>query len=49
MLQVIATTVAIIPDGVDRDTQPTLGFQRVLQRAVFHLQSAGRPVVDPLL
>ena len=27
---------------VDRDTQPTLGFQRVLQRAVFHVQSSGR-------
>ena len=29
-------------DGDDaRETQPTLGFQRVLQRAVFHVQSAG--------
>lgn len=26
----------------DKDTQPTLGFQRVLQRAVFHVQSSGR-------
>ena len=26
----------------DQDTQPTLGFQRVLQRAVFHVQSSGR-------
>jgi ATP-dependent Clp protease ATP-binding subunit ClpA len=25
----------------DRDTQPTLGFQRVLQRALFHVQSNG--------
>lgn len=25
-----------------QDTQPTLGFQRVLQRAVFHVQSAGK-------
>ena len=25
----------------DRETQPTLGFQRVLQRAVFHVQSSG--------
>ncbi len=25
-----------------RDTQPTLGFQRVLQRAVFHVQSSGK-------
>jgi len=28
-----------------RDTQPTLGFQRVLQRAVYHVQSAGRKEV----
>jgi ATP-dependent Clp protease ATP-binding subunit ClpA len=27
-------------DGTD-NPQPTLGFQRVLQRAVFHVQSAG--------
>jgi ATP-dependent Clp protease ATP-binding subunit ClpA len=27
--------------GEDRDTQPTLGFQRVLQRALFHVQSSG--------
>ena len=26
----------------NRETQPTLGFQRVLQRAVFHVQSAGK-------
>jgi len=29
----------------DRDTQPTLGFQRVLQRAVFHIQSSGKKEV----
>ena len=29
-----------------RDTQPTLGFQRVLQRAVFHVQSSGRKEVS---
>ena len=26
----------------DRETQPTLGFQRVLQRALFHVQSSGQ-------
>ena len=31
----------------DRDTQPTLGFQRVLQRAVLHMQSAGTEQVSP--
>ncbi|MCZ3074314.1 ATP-dependent Clp protease ATP-binding subunit ClpA, partial [Acinetobacter baumannii] len=33
-------------DGVDRDTQPTLGFQRVLQRAVYHVQSSGKKEVS---
>jgi ATP-dependent Clp protease ATP-binding subunit ClpA len=28
--------------SVERETQPTLGFQRVLQRAVFHVQSSGK-------
>ncbi|MBE1301601.1 MAG: ATP-dependent Clp protease ATP-binding subunit ClpA [Alteromonadaceae bacterium] len=29
----------------ERETQPTLGFQRVLQRAVFHVQSSGKDEV----
>ncbi len=29
-----------------QDTQPTLGLQRVLQRAVFHIQSAGKREVS---
>ncbi|MCB1756900.1 MAG: ATP-dependent Clp protease ATP-binding subunit, partial [Gammaproteobacteria bacterium] len=29
-----------------RETQPTLGFQRVLQRAVFHVQSSGKAEVS---
>jgi ATP-dependent Clp protease ATP-binding subunit ClpA len=35
----------IIPDDIERETQPTLGFQRVLQRAVFHVQSSGKKEV----
>ncbi len=31
-----------------KPVQPTLGFQRVLQRAVFHVQSSGRGVVKPI-
>src|SRR5690554_5544347 len=31
--------------STDTDTQPTLGFQRVLQRAVFHVQSSGNSEV----
>ncbi len=34
-----------LADDDDRDTQPTLGFQRVLQRAVFHVQSSGKKEV----
>ena len=38
-------TMPLIADGAERETQPTLGFQRVLQRAVFHVQSSGRKEV----
>ncbi|NCW21163.1 MAG: ATP-dependent Clp protease ATP-binding subunit ClpA [Gammaproteobacteria bacterium] len=34
-----------LPEGDEREVQPTLGFQRVLQRAVFHVQSSGRKEV----
>lgn len=40
-----ATTPLIPASETDRETQPTLGFQRVLQRAVFHVQSSGRKEV----
>ena len=43
--QAVATSVSVLPDEVDRDTQPTLGFQRVLQRAVYHVQSSGKKEV----
>lgn len=33
-------------DATERETQPTLGFQRVLQRAVFHVQSSGKGEVS---
>ncbi|PHS71676.1 MAG: ATP-dependent Clp protease ATP-binding subunit ClpA [Cycloclasticus sp.] len=36
----------ILPEDVERETQPTLGFQRVLQRAVFHVQSSGKKEVS---
>ncbi len=42
----IDETTPLIPLGEEgRETQPTLGFQRVIQRAVFHVQSAGRSEV----
>ena len=42
---IIADTVPLLPRDDERDTQPTLGFQRVLQRAVYHVQSSGRKEV----
>jgi ATP-dependent Clp protease ATP-binding subunit ClpA len=41
----IDETISLIPDGVHRETQPTLGFQRVLQRAVFHVQASDKKEV----
>ncbi len=35
----------LLPEEDERETQPTLGFQRVLQRAVFHVQSSGKKEV----
>lgn len=32
-------------EGEDVDTQPTLGFQRVIQRAILHVQSSGKKEV----
>ncbi|QSX77560.1 ATP-dependent Clp protease ATP-binding subunit ClpA [Agrilutibacter solisilvae] len=43
--QAIATSVSRLADDDGRDTQPTLGFQRVLQRAVYHVQSSGKKEV----
>ena len=42
---IIVETVPVLPANDERDTQPTLGFQRVLQRAVYHVQSSGRKEV----
>ena len=38
-------TTPLLPQEDNRETQPTLGFQRVLQRAVFHVQSSGKKEV----
>ena len=43
----IESTTPLIPEDENgRETQPTLGFQRVLQRAVFHVQSSGKREVQ---
>ena len=42
----IADTTPKLAADDDREVQPTLGFQRVLQRAVFHVQSSGKKEVS---
>ena len=42
LTEFISDNTPVLPEDDDRDTQPTLGFQRVLQRAVFHVQSSGK-------
>ncbi len=43
--QFLEQNTPLLYQGDERETQPTLGFQRVLQRAVFHVQSSGRKEV----
>jgi ATP-dependent Clp protease ATP-binding subunit ClpA len=46
LVEFVDATTPLIPEEEDeRETQPTLGFQRVLQRAVFHVQSSGKSEV----
>lgn len=43
LAEFVDSTTPLIPENdAERETQPTLGFQRVLQRAVFHVQSSGK-------
>lgn len=47
LMEFIDRTTPVIPLNIhDRDTQPTLGFQRVIQRAVFQVQSSGKTEVS---
>lgn len=47
LIDFISETTPTIPVSEnERETQPTLGFQRVLQRAVFHVQSSGKNEVS---
>ena len=43
--QVLSETIPVLSAGDQRDTQPTVGFQRVLQRALYHVQSAEKSEV----
>lgn len=38
--------VPVLPPESETDTQPTLGFQRVIQRAVLHVQGVGKKEVN---
>lgn len=46
----VAENTPLIPDHLldTVETRPTLGFQRVIQRAMVHTQSAGKGLVEPL-
>ncbi len=45
LTEFIEEQTPLLPHDDDTDVQPTLGFQRVLQRAVFHVQSSGKKEV----
>ncbi len=45
LTEYLGESTPVLPTKDDRETQPTLGFQRVLQRAVFHVQSSGKKEV----
>ncbi|MFT4942096.1 MAG: ATP-dependent Clp protease ATP-binding subunit ClpA [Paraglaciecola sp.] len=47
LIDFVKDTTPLLLDDInnERETQPTLGFQRVLQRAVFHVQSSGKDEV----
>ena len=43
LVDFVDTTTPLIPESESSlETQPTMGFRRVLQRAVFHVQSSGK-------
>lgn len=47
LLAYINATTPLIPvEENEYETQPTLGFQRVLQRAIFHVQHSGQSEVN---
>ena len=45
LIEFIDEATPLMPVGDEGDVQPTLGFQRVLQRAVYHVQSSGKKEV----
>jgi ATP-dependent Clp protease ATP-binding subunit ClpA len=47
LTEFIDQTTPLLSGRDQQEVQPTLGFQRVLQRAVFHVQSSGKKEVGP--
>lgn len=45
LAQYLDENTPVFNESLDGEVQPTLGFQRVLQRAVFHVQSSGKKEV----
>src|SRR5262245_51759513 len=45
LIEYIDTELANLVTGATEDSKPTAGFQRVIQRAVIHVQSSGREEV----
>ncbi len=45
LIEFVDEATPLRADDDEQDVQPTLGFQRVLQRAVFHVQSSGKSEV----
>ena len=46
LTQFISEHTPMVEGEEDIDTQPTLGFQRVIQRAILHVQSSGKKEVN---
>ncbi len=42
----LETKVPVLPEGAEEDPKQSLGFRRVLERAVLHVQSSGKPSLD---
>lgn len=46
--QFVAENTPVAAEGAEVDTQPTLGFQRVIQRAIMHVSSSGGTARKPV-
>jgi ATP-dependent Clp protease ATP-binding subunit ClpA len=46
LIAFLRDNVPVLPQESETDTQPTLGFQRVIQRAVLHVQGVGKKEVN---